>query len=296
MQSTDIHTSHVELIRSESQRLKEYLNTLPPEALERPSPCEMWDVGEVIAHLEWFAETYGGMMARGLRGDLSPTEGFPESPGKLSGFHGAEVYGQAAIERRRSLGKNLLPAFNERYDWLIEMLKGIGPEDWDKPCYHQVRIRSVESFLATIIIELAVHEWDIRSTLEPSPLLSENSIPTVLERIQGNRGNRPPWSTPFPTNPTSPGPMRFRFELTGAGAKNLDVIVEDNKARLETAEEAPASFSISCDTSTFVLLMWGRISLESAKATGRLTAEGEQSHITDFERWFTLVPPQPPSF
>ncbi|MCH7713355.1 MAG: maleylpyruvate isomerase N-terminal domain-containing protein, partial [Chloroflexi bacterium] len=30
------------------------MNSLPLEALERPSPCEMWDVGEVIAHLEWF--------------------------------------------------------------------------------------------------------------------------------------------------------------------------------------------------------------------------------------------------
>ncbi len=41
-------------------------------------------MGDMIAHLVWFAETYGGMMERGLRGDLSPTPGFPES-GTLKG-------------------------------------------------------------------------------------------------------------------------------------------------------------------------------------------------------------------
>jgi len=84
MQSIDTYQAQVKLINSESERLKECVNALPPEALERPSPCEKWNVGEVIAHLDWFAETYGGMIERGLRGDLSPTEGFPAVPGTLS--------------------------------------------------------------------------------------------------------------------------------------------------------------------------------------------------------------------
>lgn len=282
MQSTETSQAQVKLIKSESARLKEFVNALPPEALERSSPCEKWDVGEVIAHLIWFAETYGGMMERGLRGDLSPIEGFPAVPGTLSAPETEELYSQAAIDRRRSLGQNLISAFNETYDWLNDVLSRIGPEDWDKPCFHMIRIRSVESFIPTIFGELAVHEWDIRSTLEPSPPLSVNSAPVLIEKIPGNRR---PWRIPFETQSASPGPLRYRFDLTGAGAKKLDVVMEDNKARLEAAAEAPASVSLSCDTGTFVLLMYGRLTLESAISADRLKAEGDLGLVADFDRW-----------
>ena len=266
MQSVDTHKTHVELIQSETERVKQYINALPPEALERPSPCDKWNVGEVIAHLEWFAEIYGGMMERGLRGDLSPTEGFPPVPGTMSGPALEELYAHGAIERRRRLGGNLFVAFNERFDWLNDMLKGIGPEDWDKPCYHTLRIRSVESFIPTIVTELAVHEWDIRSTLEDSPSISVSSIPILVDRIPVRTR---PWAVAFPVMSDAQGPIRYRFDLTGVGARALDLVVEDNKARLAHDGDAPASVSLSCDTGTFVLLMWGRLSLESAKASGR---------------------------
>ena len=269
MQTPDIRKTQVELIRSETERVKEFVGGLSPEAMELPTPCEKWNVGEIIAHLIWFAEVYGGMMERGLRGDVSPTEGFP-APGILSSPEIQELYGQAAVDRRRSLGQNLLTAFNERYDWLNNMLQGIGPEDWDKPCYHTIRTRSVESFIPTIVTELAVHEWDIRSTLEDSPSLSLSSVPILVDRIPGRTR---PWVVAFPASSDSQGPICYRFDLTGPGARRFDLVVEDNMARLAKDGESSAGVSLSCDPGTFALLMWERISLESAKATGLLTEE-----------------------
>jgi len=60
---------------------------------------------------------------------------------------------------------------------------------------------------------------------------------------------------------------------------------EENKARAETAGTPPANLSASCDTDTFVLLMYGRFSLESAVAAGRMTAEGNQGLMTGFDQW-----------
>jgi len=269
MQSTATHSASVELINSESERVKKYLSSLPPEALESPTPCAMWNVGEVIAHLIWFADVYGGMMERGLRGDVSPTEGFP-GPGILSGSEIHERYGQAAIDLRLGIGQHLLPAFNDRYDWLNDMLKGIGPGDWDKPCYHTSKIRSVESFIPTIFTKLAIHEWDIRSTLEASPSLPPSVTPIIIDRIP-NR-NRP-WAVAFPVDVASQSPIHYRFELTGPGARNFDLVVDNNIARLAIGGDAAASVSFRCDTATFALLMWERISLESAKSCGLLTEE-----------------------
>ncbi len=285
MQATDKANAMVKLIKSESERLMEYFESLSPEALEMPSPCEKWSVGEVIAHLVWHVETYRGMMERGLRGDLSPTEGLPSVP---SGTPNRQMivdgaYGQAAIDRRRSLGQDLILAFTEQYGLLNDLLAGIGPQDWDKPCYHVAGSRSVESFMTTYLMELAVHEWDIRSTREPSPTVAETLIPVLMDKIPGKLGR--PWSISFPSMTNSPEPIRYRFELSGVGSEKLDVVVEDNKARLETAVKAPASVSISCDTGTFVLLMYGRLSLDSAMAAGRLTAKGDPELVSAFDRW-----------
>ena len=274
MQPKDIHKTQVELFRSESQRFREYLNTLSPESLDLPSACGKWNVGEVIAHLAWVVETYGGMMARGLHGDQSPIEGFPSVPPGTPGRQAIvdEYYAQAAIDLRRSVGEKLFSALNEQYDWLNKVLAGIGPEDWDKPCYHPAGLRSVESFIPTWLAELALHEWDIRSALETSPLVSEEIVPGLLEKIPTNRGR--PWSITFPDVPNSTEHLRYRFDLTGIGAQKLDVVIEDTKTRLEPAVTSSTRVSVNCETGTFVLLMYGRLTLGSAMTADRLTAEG----------------------
>lgn len=263
----------------------EYFNSLSPEDLEKPSPCERWTVGEIIAHLVWHVETYRGMMERGLRDDLSPTEGLPSVPAGTPNRQVIvdESYGQAAIDRRRSLGRDLILSFTEEYGKLNTLLAGIAPEDWSKPCYHVAGLRSVESFLTTYLMELAVHEWDIRSTRGPSPVVSEEIMPILMDKIPGKLGR--PWSISFPKITGSTGPVTYRFKLSGIGATDLDVVVEGNKARPEASGAAPANVSVSCDTDTFVLLMYGRFSLESAVAAGRLTADGDQGLIMNFDQW-----------
>jgi uncharacterized protein (TIGR03083 family) len=272
----------VKLIRSESERLEQCVNGLPPEALEQPNPCELWDVGDVIGHLIWVAETYGGFMERGLRGDVSVPEGFPTVPGTLSGPAVDELYGQGAIARRRSLGRSLIPTFNERYVQLNDMLTRIGPDDWEKPCYHTHGIRSVRSLLTTIIQELAVHEWDIHSTVEPAPALSVKNLPVLMEKIPSNRR---PWSLPFQTGSTSSGPIRFRFELRGVAGGRRDIVVEGDRARVETQGEGSADLTLAGATHTFVLLMYGRLRLGSAIAAGHLKAKGNGELVPDFDRW-----------
>ena len=272
----------VDLIKTESELLKEYVSALTPEELGRPSPCELWDVGEVIAHLMWFAETYGGMMKRGLRGDLSPAEGFPAEPGTLRGPDIAELYGRSAIELRRRMGQALLPAFCERYDWLNAMLQGIGPDDWDKPCYHTLRIRPVESFVPVIVAELAVHEWDIRSTIKPPAQLLQNTLPALMAKLPSNRR---PWSVPFEAAGTSYERVCYRFDLEGTVSSRQDVIVEDGKASLAPAGDATADVSVRCQSEIWALLVYGRLTLESAAASGLAKVEGEGELVSSVDRW-----------
>lgn len=78
----------------------------------------------------------------------------------------------------------------------------------------------------------------------------------------------------FPAESISLGPIRYRFELTGPGARLFDMVVEDNIAHLALDGDAPATVPLICDSGTFALLMWERISLDAAKAAGRVTSSG----------------------
>ena len=137
---------------------------------------------------------------------------------------------------------------------------------------HTRQVRTVESFMPTIFTELAVHEWDIRFALEPSPSLSPVCVPILIDRIP-NRTR--PWSVDFPAESISQGPIRYRFELTGPGARLFDLVVEDNIAHLAFDGDAAATVFLTCDSGTFALLMWKRISLVSAKSAGHVTAAGD---------------------
>ena len=199
----------------------------------------------------------------------------------MSGPAVEALYYQGALDQRRELGATLCSALEQRYDWLNKMLYKIRPVDWDKPCYHTRRLRPVDSFLPTIIQELAVHEWDIRSSLESSPALSRESISVLMEKLPTNRR---PWVIPFLRRSTSPVFLRYRFDLEGMG---IDIVITGDKARMESPGEAPANLYVHGDAETFVLLMYDRLSLEGASTSDRFKVEGDlkRSLVLDFDRW-----------
>ncbi len=63
------------LLRSESERIKQYLHSLPPDSWARPSACTQWQVRDVIAHLIVVAEFYAGSVSRGLAGESTAPTG-----------------------------------------------------------------------------------------------------------------------------------------------------------------------------------------------------------------------------
>ena len=71
----DTFADRVKVLQSESERIKQYLHALPPEALSKPSACTQWQVQDVIAHLVGVAETYANSVSRGLQGDTGPLPG-----------------------------------------------------------------------------------------------------------------------------------------------------------------------------------------------------------------------------
>jgi len=270
----------VKLIITESERLTQYLTTLPPEAWSTPSACERWEVRDVVAHLAIATEVYTDVIARSVQGDASPPAGRQWSgPTTAAAF--AEDTAQRVLARRENLGDQVLANFLTANAQLHPLLASLGPADWDKPHYTPLGSAPLRHIPADWLLELVVHGWDIRSRLESDAHLSEASVPVLVEVSLG-RACR--WR--FQPGPRLPTPIRYRVALTGGDTTEYDIVVAGDQATVEPAGTAVAHVLLRCDPETFVLLMLGRLPLADALAQRRLMAEGAREQVSAFAQWF----------
>jgi uncharacterized protein (TIGR03083 family) len=280
----DTFADRVQVLQSESERIKQYLHALPAAALSKPSACTQWQVQDVIAHLIGVAELYASSVSRGLQGDTRPPPGRLPA-GQATAAISAESIAQRSIAARQTLGNQLLATFDAANDRLNSLLAGLKLEQRDIPCYHAGGIVKAQNFMDLRLKELAVHEWDIRAALEPEAHVSPASIPaimtTISESIASGSLRWAFWAGPYLTTT-----VRYHFVMTGLGPSKPDIVVERNTLRMEDAGDSRPRVTMRCNTETYVLLVYGRLDLEAALESGRLTIEGDRELAIAFGRWF----------
>ena len=74
--------------------------------------------------------------------------------------------------------------------------------------------------------------------------------------------------------------------MTGAGARNSDLVVEGDKTSMEPAGTGKADVTFRCDLETFIFLAYTRLTIDAATSTGRLTIEGDHRLAYDYQSWF----------
>lgn len=277
----DVPQERVNIAVAESGRLKEYLRTLPSEAWCRPSTCERWQVRDVMAHLAWLAESYTERIHQSLQCDASPTAEQP-SPGPIRALSLADGNARNALSRRERLGNELLADFIAQNDRLNDLMTTLAPEDWDKPHYYaSLGIEPLRLRPDLWISELAIHSWDIRSRFEPEAYLSDESLPVLIDML-------PAQLERFIFCPRSglPVPIRYRWELTGVDARNSDIVVEGDKARVTPAATGKANVTFHSNIETFVFIAFGRLTIEAAIGAERLTIQGDKKLARQFQQWF----------
>ena len=159
------------------------------------------------------------------------------------------------------------------------LLAGLGASEWDKPCYHPGAIVPVRRYLDLRLMELFMHGWDIRSRLESEAHLATESLPAFIDLLCQFVG--------FMLRPASrtSTPVRIRFELAATVPGKVDIVVEGDKAHVEAAGAVSANVTFLCNAESFLLLMWGRLSFDSAIADSRLSVEGDNELAVEFAKW-----------
>lgn len=276
----DSPEQRVKIAIAESERLRKYLAALPPHAWTKHSACDGWEVRDVVEHLAGGAEFYRDMLSRGLQGESSPPQGYP-APGSVNASTRGEHISKSAISERGSTQYQLLLRFVSTSDRLNELLTRLRPEDLDTPCYHPGGILPTRAFVRFRVLELALHGWDIRFPIETSAALSTETLPSLVEMT---------WEIfrwIFRPGDRLAKPIRYYFDVSGAVPVQRHFVVEGDKAWIEALPKAPGpDVTFRCDTETYVLLVFGRLSVESAATEGRLKIQGDSSLASKFGWWF----------
>ena len=267
----------VQLVKEDSARIGVYLKSLPAGAWATQSACDAWQVQDVVAHLMGAVGRFGPNIVRGAGGDGSAPEGMPPAGvGDMAARLRANA--QVAVDYRESLGSEILSTYRSEMARFDEFLSGLTDADKDKPCYHAAGTISVETYLNLRLTELIVHEWDIRSRLEAAPVMSEESLPSIMEMFPVFVVGRL-----FDPGVNMASSARFRFELTGAVAGSYDIVAGGGqKAIMESASDKRPDAIFGCDTQAFVLLVYGRIKLADAMAAGQIVVSGDTSLTANF--------------
>lgn len=271
----------IELCQAAAEQLTQYLQTLSAEAWCHPSACEAWEVRDVVGHLTAGAESYAEAISRGLQGDHSAR--LDELP-PLGAPNRAAVIAQRSIARRESLGDQLLATFTVSHNHLQDLMSSLSPQDWETPCsYPGGDLRPAHQFLTARLMELAMHAWDIWSRRDPARPLFAESVPLFLERL--------PRIVALNARPDTPlrAPFRYRFAVTGVVPSQYDIVLEGDTVRMEPAGTTGADVRCHCDAETFVLLMYGRLTPQTAVASGRLVVEGPREPMPTFGPWFKFA-------
>ena len=272
------------LLRSESKKFQQYLSGLPDDAWSKQSACDLWRVDDVVAHLVGNAEFYAGTVERGLKGEFQPPEGRPAA-GTGHPSLGAAGTGAGAIANRERLGGRLLSSLEDRTNHLVQLLTGLSLEDRDKPCYHPGSMVPAGNFVDLRFKELGLHQWDIRSALEPGAGVIPESLSSMVVLMNESLASGSiRWA--FWAGPALDQPVRYRFDVVKPVPFQADIVVEGDKFRFEQSAAVSADVDFKCETGTLVLMMSGRLDASAAISQGKLKVEGDNELAARFGQWF----------
>ena len=269
-----------ELVKTLVDDIRRNTAALSPEQLARPSACADWQVQDVLSHLIGGAERQADSMRRGRGGDSGPPPGFmPMESSAMS-----EVNAQRDIRRREELGGGLLAAFEAAYASLQQQVEGLGPKDWETPCWHLRRgAISAADYLELRIQELAIHDWDMRRGLEESPQINPHCVSTLLSAA-------PKWLRMcFRPGEKLDAPVVYEFDLAPPHETSIILRVAGDSFDFPSEDEAHERWTVCAEAPAFLLFIYGRITGREAIAANEFAITGDSALLSRFEAWFRGV-------
>ena len=267
----------IQLIRELSNELAGYIHTLPDDiwrnAEQYGSVCEGWTIADVITHLIAGASRQSEGIPKSLAGNPSPPMG---------GF--APLGSQEAIEHvialRDAYFEDLFWEFNGSCKRLNTQLMELEPEHYELPTWHPSGVMPMSRRIDIRAMELAIHGWDIRYSLDRSAKINEKAIPFLKGWLR--RWMR----ATFQRRDKLDTPLRYRFELEDPVPDSYDVLISGDNLHLAASNDVAADVTFRCDASAYILFNMGRLPFNRSVRRGLLSFEGDEQLASEYTTWF----------
>ena len=251
-----------------------YLRELTSDQWELPSACAEWRVRDVVSHLIGGAERQAESMERGRRGDSNPPAGFSN----LDAAELSAINAQRDIDRSIQLEGHSLESFDVSYGKLHQEFDRYHGDAWDILAWHARRgAMPASAYVELRIQELAIHDYDIRSSFQSDAGLDPDSVPILLDMT-------PRWLRMcFRPSDRLARPVAYRFNA-GSETYRMDAI--GDAFEMKAGDVTQVDLSLSASAEDYLLFTYGRLSAVDGIASGKLISIGDQSHLDQFEVWF----------
>ncbi len=260
--SPEEYLSRVSLVKSETERLSAYWRSFSEARWEVDTFCPGWRACHAVSHLATGGEFYANSVRRALEG-LPPEPPYGSNVKEFFAIRGARGEELMALPR-----EEMMDAFDASASSVNDALADITEGDLGKLGFHPRGLTRIDAWIGLRLVELALHDWDIRYGEDAEACVSLEGVegvmtflPSTQSRLFGVREN-PPFDGRFLF--CSADPDR-EWTLTVAGEK------AENIADVSGAHDA----TITADGEAHLLLLYGRAKRGEAEASGRLTIEGD---------------------
>ncbi len=266
----------IQLVRGLSNELAAFLHSMPSDiwrdAERYPSGCGQWNLADVVAHLIYGALGQAMVIRRALRAELSP----PMTYLPLCGADGVDHI----VRLREAYGEDLVPEFNATCKELNSIFLELGQESYHLPAWTHAGQSPISALMDERVVELAVHDWDIRFGVDRWARLSELAIPFVKAWAEESMAAR------LRSGSAPAQPVTYRFLLEDSPADSRDVTISEDCARIAPPSTRDADVTFRCDANAYLLLLVGRLPFSRYIRRGRLTVVGDEMLAKRFPDWF----------
>jgi uncharacterized protein (TIGR03083 family) len=245
------------------------VSSIRPDEWSRPTPCDEWDVHDLVAHI-------GGIQA-GFEGfpPVSPPAGFTTE------HEGIDRWTAEAVAARREwTPEQVIDEARRAGAAQCARYHALDDAGWDEKTMGPLGETTFEGLAEVRLFDLALHLYDLRAGLGRD--LEVEAEPDALAGPVLRAVSLAGWGATKKAK-LADG-TRIRLELSGPAGTTEDVVVAGGRGRVEAPSGEPDGY-VRGSAAAFALLVAGRVAL--AEQLGGLQAEGDAAQeLVDRYRFF----------
>ncbi len=253
--------ARVSLVKSETERLSALWRGFSEEEWKTDTFCPGWTAETAVSHVITGGPFYGNSVQRALDG--LP----PEPPYGKDGKEFWAIRKEKGEELKKLPRGEMMDVFDSTSAALQESLGRITSGDLDKPGYHPRGLAPVQSWIGMRLVELVVHDWDIKQGKDPASRVVPPGVEGMIVFVPGFLVRL------FNSREVPPFEGRFHFRSDDLG-REWTLSAGGGKAEVSSDVSGDCDAVITADGEAHLLLPYGRLTREAAESEGRLRIEG----------------------